>query len=314
MSDKHYIGLDVTDFEDNKQFPPISRVTLLADDENAFTAGDDTGMEITADCPHATQAMAEAILAKVQGYRYQMYSADAANIDPAAELGDAVTVGGIYSVLSRVDDDGSGYPSISAPGEIEPEDEYPSGGPVTQAFNRKLAATRSQITKTAEEIRLSIESVESELEDTIISSLEVAVDGIRSEVASRYVTQSEHQTDIQSLSTQIEQTGDSITFQFNRISEQISELEGENQRQVSEFQKYIRFEDGNIIQGAVGSPFRKVQSATRESYYVNDVEVSYWSNQAFYVNDVVILNSLRVNKFAFIPRENGHVSFKKVVG
>ena len=156
MSDKFYVGLDLTGFEDNGIQRPISRVTLKLDDENVLTAGDDSGFELIADCPHATQAIVNSILAEVRGFRYQMYDASDINIDPSMELGDGITASGVYSVISRVADDGSGFPSASAPGEAELEDEYPTGGPMTQEFNRKIAETRSRITKTAEEIRLEI--------------------------------------------------------------------------------------------------------------------------------------------------------------
>lgn len=160
MSDKYYVGGDITSFSDNGRYKPISRVTLLVDDENSLTAGDDTGMEIVASCPHATQAMANALLQTMKGYQYQAYEAGAANIDPAAELGDGVTVGGIYSPLSKISDDGRGYAGISSPGEAEMEDEYPSEGYITQEFNRKIAETRSTITKTSEEIMLKVEGID----------------------------------------------------------------------------------------------------------------------------------------------------------
>lgn len=150
----------MTSFSDNGQYKPISRVTLLLDDENSLTAGDDTGMEITASCPHATQAMVNALLQRMKGYRYQAYEAGAANIDPAAELGDGVNVGGLYSPLSRIADDGRGYADISSPGELEMEDEYPSGGYIKQEFDRKIAQTRSLITKTSEEILLKVEGID----------------------------------------------------------------------------------------------------------------------------------------------------------
>lgn len=159
MSDKYYVGGDITSFADNGKYKPISRVTLLVDDENSLTAGDDTGMEIIASCPHATQPMVNALLQAMKGYQYQAYEAGAANIDPAAELGDGVTVGGIYSPLSKLSDDGRGYASISSPGEAEMEDEYPSEGYITQEFNRKIAETRSTITKTSEEIMLKVEGL-----------------------------------------------------------------------------------------------------------------------------------------------------------
>ena len=160
MSNKYYVGGDITSFSDNGRYKPISRVTLLVDDENSLTAGDDTGMEIVASCPHATQAMVNALLQTMKGYQYQAYEAGAANIDPAAELGDGVTVGGIYSPLSKISDDGRGYAGISSPGEAEMEDEYPSEGYITQEFNRKISETRSIITKTSEEIMLKVEGID----------------------------------------------------------------------------------------------------------------------------------------------------------
>lgn len=160
MSNKYYVGKDVTSFSDKGKYKPISRVTLLVDDENSLTAGDDTGMEVIASCPHATQPMVNALLQTMKGYQYQAYEAGAANIDPAAELGDGVTVGGIYSPLSKLSDDGRGYAGISSPGEAEMEDEYPSGGYIKQEFDRKLAQTRSLITKTSEEIMLKVEGID----------------------------------------------------------------------------------------------------------------------------------------------------------
>ena len=173
MSEKYYVGNDITSFSDNGKYKPISRVTLLVDDENSLTAGDDTGMEIVASCPHATQSMVNSLLQTMRGYQYQAYEAGAANIDPAAELGDGVTVGGVYSPLSKIIDNGRGYADISSPGEMEMEDEYPSDGYIAQEFNRKIAETRSAITKTSEEINLEIQGV-----DGRVSALQLTVDGV----------------------------------------------------------------------------------------------------------------------------------------
>ena len=173
MSEKYYVGNDITSFSDNGKYKPISRVTLLVDDENSLTAGDDTGMELVASCPHATQSMVNSLLQTVKGYQYQAYEAGAANIDPAAELGDGVTVCGVYSPLSKIIDNGRGYADISSPGEMEMEDEYPSEGYIAQEFNRKIAETRSAITKTSEEIKLEIQGV-----DGRVSTLQLTLDGV----------------------------------------------------------------------------------------------------------------------------------------
>lgn len=179
LSDKFFVGLDITGFENTGKYRPISRVTLMVDDENAFTAGDDTGLEITASCPHATQEMVNALLTQLQGYQYQSFSADAVNLDPAAELGDGITVSGIYSTLSQLNDDGNGFPDISAPGEVALEEEYPSAGPMEQEFNQKIAQTRSLISKTSEEILLKVEN---ELEG-LSASIDIKLDSITSQVS-----------------------------------------------------------------------------------------------------------------------------------
>lgn len=206
---KFFVGDDITSFEDNgKQFP-ISRVTLKVDDESVLTAGDDTGMELLADCPHATQAMVNAILAQVKGYRYQMFSAGDAGLDPAAELGDGITAGGVYSVISRLSDDGNGFPSVTAPGEAELEDEYPAAGPMSREFDRKIAETRSSITKTAEQIRLEVANEVQGLS----SSLTVELNGIRGQV-----------TGLNGQVSSLEQTANSIISTVSGLDNAVSTI------------------------------------------------------------------------------------------
>ena len=208
MSDKYYVGGDIISFADNGKYKPISRVTLLVDDENSLTAGDDTGMEVIASCPHATQPMVNALLQTMKGYQYQAYEAGAANIDPAAELGDGVTVGGIYSPLSKLSDDGRGYAGISSPGEAEMEDEYPAEGYITQEFNRKIAETRSTITKTSEEIMLKVKGV-----DGRVTSLSTSIDGIEANISSLNGSITNIKADINGLRTTVSGKIDGSTAQ-----------------------------------------------------------------------------------------------------
>ena len=219
MSDKYYVGGDITSFSDNGKYKPISRVTLLVDDENSLTAGDDTGMEIVASCPHATQAMVNALLQTMKGYQYQAYEAGAANIDPAAELGDGVTVGGIYSPLSKISDDGRGYAGISSPGEAEMEDEYPSDGYITQKFNRKIAGIRSTIAKTSEEIMLKVEGI-----DGRVTSLSTSIDGIEAEVKGLDGAIANIKVDVNSIRTTVSGKIDGNTAQ-TLIDQSIDKIE-----------------------------------------------------------------------------------------
>lgn len=219
MSEKYYVGSDITSFSDNGKYKPISRVTLHVDDENSLTAGDDTGMEIVASCPHATQPMVNALLQTMKGYQYQAYEAGAANIDPAAELGDGVTVGGIYSPLSKISDDGRGYAGISSPGEAEMEDEYPADGYITQEFNRKIAETRATITKTSEEIMLKVEGI-----DGRVTSLSTSVDGIEANISSLNGSITNIMADINGLRTTVSGKIDGNTAQ-SLINQSIDTIE-----------------------------------------------------------------------------------------
>ena len=157
MSDIHTVGLDLFSFSDNGMRKPVSRITLYVnnEDDQVYTAGDDTGLELAATCIYATEEMAKTLLSMAKGAQYQMYEAQAANLDPAAELGDGIEVGGITSVIAQINDNGDGYPDVSASGEQEVEDEYPGAsrqGPI----QRELARARSLISKTNDRISMEI--------------------------------------------------------------------------------------------------------------------------------------------------------------
>ncbi len=164
MSDKFYVGLDVTGFKDNGRRPPITSVTLQVDRDNVVTAGTYTGLDLYAVCPYATQEMATAILVQVQGHRYQAFTAESAGLDPAAELGDGVDVGGLYSVISAVQDSGDGYPSISAPGEEELEDEYPYRSATQRELSGDVDSLRAFITRSLGEMSLQITTLTGRVE------------------------------------------------------------------------------------------------------------------------------------------------------
>lgn len=164
MPDKFYVGLDLTNFLDNGKRKPITSVTLQTDGDNVVTAGTYTGMDLYAVCPYATQEMATAILVQVQGYQYQAFAADSANLDPSAELGDGVDAGGIYSVISAIQDSGDGYPGISAPGEEELEDEFPYRSAANRELSNDVDSLRAFITRSLGEISLQVTTLTGRVE------------------------------------------------------------------------------------------------------------------------------------------------------
>lgn len=179
MSDSIFLGPNVASLETGEVSERISRVNLSVDSDNYFTSGDDSGKTLELECPWASQAMANSILEKIKDYDYQPLEADNALLDPAAEIGDAVTVGGYRSVLAQINTtfNNACAATISAPGSDEVDDEYPYKSHERREMERELARTRSLIAKSSEEILLQVEGIAEDLEGQI-SSISVKLDSI----------------------------------------------------------------------------------------------------------------------------------------
>ena len=127
-----------------------------------------------------------------------------------------------------------------------------------------------------------------------------------------YVTTGDFQTFQETVSTQFIQTAEDFTFNFNNLVSQITTVEGDTQQQFQEINKYIRFEDGNIILGESGNEITLKIENDRIAFIQNNNEVAYFSNNKLTITDGEFLNSLIMGKFGFIPRENESLDFKKV--
>lgn len=161
--DKTYLGRRLAKFSPGIASQPISKVELLGENGDVVgVSGSDTGRTLTALQPDGTNAMAAAILAKVSGYKHVGYEGSKALLDPAVELGDAVTVDGLYVPLIALDMtfDPLLAPDISAPDADELDDEYPYKSPTQRQIERNMSKTRSLITKTSEEIMLKVEGID----------------------------------------------------------------------------------------------------------------------------------------------------------
>lgn len=143
-TDSFVLGASAMGLRTSPALQAWSGVTVYYGDEQAYEAGDDTGRRMTCDCPWATQATADGILAALSGSAYQPYSADGAHIDMALELGDIVTVGAGTDTVSGpvfvIDITGGGMEqaSISAPGDAEIDHEYPYASYVDRSLKRKV--------------------------------------------------------------------------------------------------------------------------------------------------------------------------------
>ncbi len=151
------------------------------------------------------------------------------------------------------------------------------------------------------------------IENMVYSMINQASDEIVLSVGESFFSKDDAETLIAEIGTQFTQTKESFEFSFNEFNKTLSDVNDSSNAQFSEIQKYIRFEDGNIILGDSGTELTLRIENDRISFIENFKEVAYFSNNKFYVTDGEFIKSLRVGKYAFIPRENGNLSFKKVV-
>lgn len=176
MNGSVYVGKKALSLTEYEKTAPISGVILWVDDDNCYEAGDETGTVIEQDCPYASQEMANSLLATLQGYSYQGLEASGAKVSPIAELGDGLTVDGLYTQLAyqNIRFSTGEVMDVAAPGSDETLHEYKTEGETTKQFNHQIAETRSIISKTSEEILLQVEN---ELEG-LSSSFSVQLDSI----------------------------------------------------------------------------------------------------------------------------------------
>ena len=159
MSDVINLGTRVSNLDVSPQFDTYSKVIIHIDDDTQVSAGNDSGRVMEVDNPLGTQALAEEMLAKLRGYRYQPYQADGALLDPAAEIGDAVDTpsayGGIYTRnrtfgrLMRAD--------ISAPHDEEINHEYAFESPTERQFKRQISDVKASLRIANDRIDASVE-------------------------------------------------------------------------------------------------------------------------------------------------------------
>lgn len=248
MSDKIFIGSDVADL-DVGQEKNITKVILSRSTDTWFEAGDDSGDTLEVTNPWATQAMADAILAEVKSAAYLPYTATDALLDPAAEIGDGVTIGGVYSEIVFMDLDLGVVECVglSAPGVDEIEDEYPYKSSGDREADRENKRIYSLITKTDEEIRLyvanEIEGLESEFSVTageIRSYVDDQINGVNSTITQtansltarinavdgRVTTLSADLDGIEASVTGLEGDYSSISIKLGQIESSVSDVEG----------------------------------------------------------------------------------------
>ena len=160
MSDVVNVFKEISNLNVSPQFNSYSKVVIHVDDETTVGYGNDSGRTLEFDNPFGTQAMAQTILASLQasGYQYQPYDAQGAILNPAAEIGDALSATNVYGgIYTRSRNFGRLMKAdVSAPHEEEINHEYQFESPEERQFKRETKEIRASLILTNEAIQAQV--------------------------------------------------------------------------------------------------------------------------------------------------------------
>jgi len=157
LSESVFIGRSAKGYTSTPELPKYTKVRINVDDDSFYEAGSgDNVLEL--DCPWGSQQMANDILESIGEFVYRPYDTEWAKLDPAAELGDGVTINGVFSGIYVNETNFSTLMAarISAPQENAVDHEYPYKSPTDRKTTRQFAETRASLRVNAASIQAEV--------------------------------------------------------------------------------------------------------------------------------------------------------------
>ena len=168
------LGKQIESMDTSPQFQPYSGVEITVNEEESIFVGNRTGRVLEISNPWGTREQAQAILDSLNrtGFQYQPYSVSGALLNPAAELGDGVTINGLYSGIYKLSRNYDALMSaeIAAPQDEEVDHEYPYEPQQDRVYRREIGEAKAQIRINQESIEAEVLRA-SEMEGTLSSQI-----------------------------------------------------------------------------------------------------------------------------------------------
>ena len=164
----------------------------------------------------------------------------------------------------------------------------------------QINQTKDDLSDLAQTTSRQITQVLQDSKQIILSALE------------EYTRTSDFETYKETVSSQLQILADQIELRFTAASDQITDVSGDVQDVRTEINKYFRFTVDGLVIGEEGNQITLKVDNDRISFLDGGLEVAYISNKQLYITDAHFLNSLRIGKFAFVPRRSGNLSLIRV--
>ena len=117
---------------------------------------------------------------------------------------------------------------------------------------------------------------------------------------------------LEELAASLRVMQEQVAIDISRVSQSIQQTDAELRQMYEQITKYYRFTAEGLLIGDSSSELVLRLDNGRLSFLDNGAEVAYISDRTMYITDGHFLNSLRIGNFAFIPRDNGNLSFVRM--
>lgn len=230
--------------------PAIDRVKLTNGTSEFKSVDFDslTGTALICNSAYANDANVARVLAKVSGYVYQPYSAERAYVEPAAGLGDGITIFGLNSVIAKqsIKISNTCPSNVAAEYTAEEDDEYEYVPPQIREVRQKAEENYAAITI------------------------------LPSQIMSEVYTKGE--TD-QRISSSVTQTATELTISFDeKLGTAVGEANAYTQEQTEGLRTYFTFGSDGLTIGKSDSPFKTELSNTELAFTGESGEKAAWIN------------------------------------
>ena len=196
--------------------------------------------------------------------------------------------------------------------------------------------TANEAKSTADSNKTTISQVSTTASSALskATSLESNLDGFKTTVSETYATKSDmesgdstvqanvDQLAADAMSTYVQsstftQTRDSFTQELSQTKQDVTDANTAIAANEETRKQYLRFSgadsgDPQIELGASDSAFKMRLTNQQLAFMQGDATPAYLSNQRLYINNAEVNQTLRIGKYAFIPRSDGHMSLQYV--
>ena len=179
------------------------------------------------------------------------------------------------------------------------------------ALEEKQEQTQLELNQQKDRLEVLAQTTQEQITQVIQTAESLILSALES-----YVTTGQHEELRKAVESQLTIMAEQITLKFTEASERITTVDGDLQRTVETLAKHFDFGiDGLTIRAGENAMTLKLDNGLI-SFQKNGQQFGWWDGVDFHTGNIVIDVKKRAQfgNFAFVPRNNGSLSFLKVGG